>query len=90
MGLSVEEQKVAAEMLRERLSHLQGEVLVAEVIAFRNATEDELRAGIKAFAQTRLGQAESALAGQRALTAELENSKKPYEAVLRGDAGSGL
>jgi len=82
MALSAEEQKVAAEMLRERLSHLQGDVLVAEVIAFRNATEDDLRAGLKAFAQTRLGQVESALAGQRIMTAELENSRKPYQAVL--------
>lgn len=82
MALSAEERKVAAEMLRERLSHLQGDVLVAEVIAFRDATEEQLRVGLRAFAQTRLGQVESTLAGQRALQAELENARKPYEAVL--------
>jgi len=82
MALGADEQKVAAEMLRERLMQLQGDALVREAMAFRDSKEDVLRASVKAFAQTRLGQIEATLVAQKGAVAEMDTQKLLYEAAL--------
>ncbi len=82
MAFSEDEQQVLVEMMKERISALQGPTLKNELTRFREASEADLRAAIKAYAQTRLGQIGSSLAARQAEIAELEGIKVLYEAAL--------